>query len=168
MKTIQQTYYRPILFSPEMVRAVLSGKKTQTRRIWQKKYSRYFVGERFYVREPYKIIGDKIQYKADFGYIVDSKGWKPSMFMPRKYSRIELEITGLRREPLQEISESDAIKEGVSPEFETDLATFILRDIPPSTYKIGFKHIFEKINGKDIWNKNPDVCVIEFKIVAIK
>ncbi|MCU4350198.1 hypothetical protein [Acinetobacter ursingii] len=79
--------------------------------------------------------------------------WKPSIHMPRWASRILLEITNIRVERLQDISESDSLKEGVgSP---------ILRDCK----KPKFMQLWESINGADSWAANPWVWVVEFKVV---
>ncbi|AWL29364.1 hypothetical protein DJ533_12680 [Acinetobacter defluvii] len=79
--------------------------------------------------------------------------WKPSIHMPRWASRILLEITNIRVERLQDISESDCLKEGVgSP---------ILRDCK----KPKFMQLWEAINGADSWAANPWVWVVEFKVV---
>ncbi|WP_180644262.1 hypothetical protein [Acinetobacter bereziniae] len=79
--------------------------------------------------------------------------WKPSIHMPRWVSRILLEITNVHVEQLQDISESDCLKEGVgSP---------ILRDCK----KPKFMQLWESINGADSWTVNPWVWVIEFKII---
>ncbi|WP_121774884.1 hypothetical protein [Acinetobacter bereziniae] len=79
--------------------------------------------------------------------------WKPSIHMPRWASRILLEITSIRVEQLQDISESDCLKEGVgSP---------ILRDCK----KPKFMQLWESINGADSWTVNPWVWVVEFKII---
>ena len=136
---------RPILFSGPMVRAILAGAKTQTRRIlkpqphllggydgggcWIGKghHLRWAVGDRLWVREtwspehkwastkPSEIPnGDDIWYWADGN--PEDGDWakpKPSIYMPRWASRITLDVTGVRVERLQDISEADAIAEGI-------------------------------------------------------
>ena len=83
----------------------------------------------------------------------DGEKWTPSIHMPRWASRILLEITNIRVERLQDISESDCLKEGVgSP---------ILRDCK----KPKFMQLWESINGADSWAANPWVWVVEFKVV---
>ena len=79
--------------------------------------------------------------------------WKPSIHMPRWVSRILLEITNVHVEQLQDISESDCLKEGVgSP---------ILRDCK----KPKFMQLWEEIYGADSWTVNPWVWVVEFKVI---
>lgn len=85
--------------------------------------------------------------------------WKPSIHMPRWASRILLEITNVRVEHLQNISNEDAKAEGF------DYSTH------PSAIEMGyaigartnFRHTWEQIYGANAWNKNPWVWVVEFK-----
>lgn len=77
----------------------------------------------------------------------------PSIHMPRWASRIFLEITNIRIERLNDISEADCIAEGMgSP---------ILRDCK----KPKFIQLWTDINGADSWAQNPWVWVIEFKVI---
>jgi hypothetical protein len=83
--------------------------------------------------------------------------WRPSIFMPRRASRITLEITDIRVEPLQDISEADAIAEGCKgvncpPDHNDDLS-------PQEEYRT----LWETINGSGSWTANPWVWVVEFK-----
>lgn len=172
---------RPILFSAPMVRAILAGKKTMTRRVWKARFKNWKVGDRLWVRETYctyladKTDGgedwdydnEKIAYRADadpeieamlqYGREVPEENyvsrWTPSIFMPRKYSRILLEITELKRERLQDISEADAEREGASTNGNA------------YTFKRGFWHIWERINGRASWYQNPEVVAIGFKVL---
>ena len=193
---------RPILFSAPMVRAILDGRKTMTRRIDKPKFDKWQVGDRLWVRETYvpyhpeknEGMEDfdtdvlKVAYRAttpDFcGDCFDAKSrqeldeqgyvsrWKPSIFMPRKYSRILLEITELKRERLQDISEADAKREGVNKEFRVYIATFIHGSENAITknesYKLGFRSIWEQINGRESWEQNPKVVAIGFKVLETK
>jgi hypothetical protein len=83
------------------------------------------------------------------------RGWMPSIFMPRRASRISLSITGFRVERLNDISESDAEAEGVAPAAG---AGQIARFIGP------YRDLWESINGKGSWDKNPWVWVIGFTV----
>lgn len=78
--------------------------------------------------------------------------WKPSIHMPRSACRLELTVTKVRVERVQKISEEDAKAEGCERQFEVDLATFA-RDRKwdadtASTYRLGFKHLWDTINAK--------------------
>ena len=101
---------RPILFSSPMVRAILDSKKTMTRRIYKPRFNSWQVGDRLWVRETYTRIHGRAVYAATCD--IESYRWRPSIFMPRRFSRILLEITELKRELLRDISEADAKREG--------------------------------------------------------
>lgn len=72
--------------------------------------------------------------------------WRPSIHMRREHSRITLEVERVWIEPLQDISEADAIAEGVAD-------------------REAFRHLWNEINGERGfgWDVNPWVWVIEFK-----
>jgi len=202
---------RPILFSAPMVRALLAGTKTQTRRVvkpqpvygdvqglfqcWQFPHKRGHLlypnakdqvialcpygqpGDRLWVRETFAAWWDTatgkrthvMGYRADindpdwdgFGaddpWWLDAK-WEPSIHMPRNFSRITLEITGVRVERLQDISEEDAKAEGVE------------RHAPACVvgrpYRVPYSVLWESINGPGSWDANPWVWVVEFKRVT--
>jgi hypothetical protein len=80
-------------------------------------------------------------------------GWykRPSLFMPKAACRIFLKITNVRVERLQDISEEDAKAEGV-----------FIHAVYPSP-RMEFANLWESINGKESWNANPWVWVIEFE-----
>lgn len=219
MATAIEVKERPILFSGPMVRAILEGRKTQTRRVMKPqpfyndytkdwftflgKHKTYFAwgenqeppivdmieynpygepacchleGDRLWVRETW--LEDRISglptdqhgqphYKAN-GYtnqiIVDSWNgqWKPSIFMPRWASRITLEITDIRVERVQQISEQDIEAEGtpVNP-----MGQLSYRHDYHQRLK-DWQYLWDKINGTKPgydWQSNPFVWVIEFK-----
>ena len=151
---------RPILFSGPMVRAILEGRKTQTRRVvkglaleWLQPgmFTPEFVADPvnnlcpqgrpddlLWVREACRAVETDsaygVGYKASPGHLktchdtpewnrlmyyggngrtVDRNRWVPSIHMPRWASRLTLRITEVRAERLQEISEADAIAEGL-------------------------------------------------------
>ena len=187
---------RPILFSAQMVRAILDGRKTQTRRIVNKpipvghKFHGWIIestdkkrdgcaawsigddalaydlivakckygkpGDRLWVRETFLQDTNGFIYRADGDFEGNAGilgGWKPSIHMPRSASRILLEITGVRVERLQNISEKDAIAEGAHS------INFGYGDC----HALGFKQIWESLNGKGSWDLNPFVWVLEFR-----
>lgn len=127
---------RPIIFAAESVRAILEGRKTQTRRI-VKGCALKWLGPSMFVPEyvanpenslcPYGVPGDRlwvreafrqgdgsmsVHYRADPDE-VSGGPWRPSIHMPRWASRLTLEIMEVRVQRLQEISEEDARAEGV-------------------------------------------------------
>ncbi len=81
--------------------------------------------------------------------------------MPRSASRITLEITGVRVERLQDISEQDASAEGADLCVEQSVSKYAKRRCP--TYVCSFGALWESINGKGSWDANPWVWVVEFK-----
>lgn len=199
------TRERPILFSAPMVRALLAGTKTQTRRIekasfplgWGKPDERaLFVrgcpygvpGDRLWVRETWSPDHKDVYPCIPVVYLADGKisdadrrehvtgctyerdervnfeclacvnygrglRWRPSIHMPRRVSRLTLEITEVRVQRLHEISEEDARAEGVDP-----LATF-----PHRPYGAAFFQLWQDINGVDTAHANPWVWAISFK-----
>ena len=91
--------------------------------------------------------------------------WRPSIHMPRWASRITLEVTGVRVERLQDISEADARSEGAPPShpsIDRISREFGYADFPRSWYG----QLWESINGPGSWDLNPWVWVVEFKGVA--
>lgn len=186
---------RPILFSGPMVRAIMEGRKTMTRRIvkpqprstdgkvaldlWEDGIVRKLIygisGDRLWVRETWSETPTGIVFKADFTDFEATPlqwggKWHPSIFMPRIASRILLEITNIRSEPLQNITEEDAKKEGSECGYfdsenklvKVDEDTEILLGRCGS-FRQGFEWIWKGINGPDSWDQNPWVWVIEFK-----
>jgi len=130
---------KSFLFKPDMVRAILTGRKTQTRRLHAK--PRFRVGERAYVKEPWRD-GDPLPR------------WRSPLFMPERAARIFLELTAVRVQRLQDISETDAINEGVK---QTDL-------YEPTEL---FAFLWDSINGPpNDWNSNPAVVAYTFKVVT--
>ena len=134
---------RPIIFSSAMVRALLDGRKTQTRRVLKpqphaavasielhRSYPGEFVpwcggeaqssivvpfapGDRLWVREGFSRTDAGFAYMADHPGDPRGIGWRPSIHMPRPASRLTLTVTEVRVERLQAISEEDARAEGV-------------------------------------------------------
>jgi len=82
------------------------------------------------------------------------RAYKPPMFMPRAWSRITLEVTGVRVERLQEISEADAVAEGMTMIGPAALAN-----------RTSFARLWDAINAKRgyPWASNPWVWVVEFR-----
>ncbi|WP_425318520.1 hypothetical protein [Pseudomonas nitroreducens] len=200
---------RPILFSGPMVRAILEGRKTVTRRVmkhqphedasvtvenynvavvdrhgeqqpgpevfgaWWSDGERGCVcpygqpGDRLWVRETYADAGCRLTYKADVddGAHCVVKKWTPSIHMPRRASRILLEITDVRVERLQDISEEQAIAEGIHFDkrrwFPTDEGG------PAFVWpQDAFQHLFQSVTGGDESDANPWVWVVEFERVT--
>ncbi|WP_323084819.1 ASCH domain-containing protein [Klebsiella variicola] len=208
---------RGMIFNGEMVRAILDGRKTQTRRPIKWKQTRFTeIGERedgskwpwsedaehacdFWHPCPFGAVGDRIWVRETFAALesgsyeqvkpqeghcqdlryaatdrlaksdADIRGykWVPSIHMPRWASRILLEITDVRVERLNAISEEDARAEGIidggclncgEPE-----PCGCANPEPDATD--AFAYLWQSIYGQESWNANPWVWVISFKRV---
>ncbi|MEZ3980083.1 hypothetical protein QQX85_03565 [Klebsiella variicola] len=208
-----------LIFNSEMVRAILDGRKTQTRRPIKWKQTRFTeIGERedgskwpwsedaehacdFWHPCPFGAVGDRIWVREAFRvhsratdvatlvYKASERNswteqthrvpvavcnkpatpekWTPSLHMPRWASRILLEITDVRVERLNAISEEDARAEGIidggclncgEPE-----PCGCANPDPDATD--AFAYLWQSIYGQASWNANPWVWVIEFKRV---
>ncbi|MCV2365562.1 hypothetical protein LNV23_19100 [Paucibacter sp. DJ1R-11] len=198
---------RPILFNGAMVRAILAGTKTQTRRVMKAVRHPDFgnlyepsclareeqhaieracpygqPGDRLWVRETFAHIyrdnakpderrDDDVAYKADHPGLDEYAfgTWKPSIHMPRWASRITLEITSVRVERLQDISEADAKAEGIYKTEHGFWSTYG-QLIVDGTYSpsVSFHALWQSVNGAEgptSWTGNPWVWVVEFKRV---
>lgn len=161
---------RPILFSAPMVRAILDGTKTQTRRVIRNpdRFSNIrecgrccpygTKGEHLWVRETWAdTMGEppSAVYRADGERHPSSHmKWRPAIHMPRWASRITLRIIDARVECLGEISNADAEAEGV----KCDYSSLSFRD--------HFGELWDRINGKRApWRSNPWVWVVQFERV---
>lgn len=223
---------RPILFSAPMVQALLSGRKTQTRRAlriqpppgtqrmypietvdfsaqtgaWVAEFLNegrpwtngeetkcpYGVpGDRLWVRETWKAYlkscrfntggfraydpapspqTSEVAFRADvLDLSTDLTTWKPSIFMPRWASRLSLENTGVRVQRLQEISEKDAIAEGIEwGQWDAKLPIEGWKMYggvgTTNDPRLSYRTLWESLNGWGSWDRNPWVWVLEFKL----
>lgn len=143
---------KPILFNTDMVRAILDGRKTCTRRIlkhdvetilnspYHKAHPEvedkqiisklcqppYQPGDILYVRETWKKAPNGYYYYEDWqrNDIADITKWKPSIHMPKEAARIWLKVTDVKVERLQEMKPVDVIKEGAYPDCWDCLNTY--------------------------------------------
>lgn len=146
------------------------------------------VGDILWVRETYiKCItwdGEGECPPAKYIYRADDKGpvdwhnektgepgnipWKPSIFMPKEACRIFLRITDIQVERLQNISEEDAVAEGIR-QYPSGEYQFYMKDKLQSVRpgcdlaRISFCSLWESINGAESWNTNPFVWVVNFE-----
>ena len=216
---------RPIIFNTEMVRAILDGRKTQTRRqmnpqpkpdtetsqggYWfpcaalqsmvhvedfQHPFYRGMasdacpicsVGDQLYVRETFQVglcTKSTIAYKATHKPSDLEEGWnevikwKPSIHMPRWAARILLEVTAVRVERLDDISEQDAKAEGLQYSSVYQQWGGVEKHSshkPHSPHwrwyknpRHAFKSLWNSIYKN--WDANPWVWVIEFKVISVK
>lgn len=92
--------------------------------------------------------------------------WKPGIHLRRDWARITLEITKLRIERLQDITEEDAIAEGV--ELGVPLDVLVNGEAGKVEYfnaRTAFAHLWCSVNGPDSWKANPWVRVVDFKLL---
>ncbi|MEN5297704.1 hypothetical protein ABE530_05035 [Brucella sp. TWI559] len=217
---------RPILFSAPMVRALLEGRKTQTRRIvkpqpagridplvsfnhgrmeiafgpdmrdkdgrpkWWRPLAQ--AGDRLWVREAYYLTDDGDYPSAVYAADAESVhlhlasieqlrvchpniDWskharlRPSIHMPRWASRITLDVIDVRVERLKDITEVDAIAEGVVKirdachvirGFDYDLS-----GLCHTSATTPFLKLWNHINGADTWETNPWVAAYTFNVI---
>lgn len=111
-------------------------------------------------------------YRADGDEKPDwVKHWRPSIFMPRKASRISLEVVSVCVERLQDISEADALAEGIHRFEVNDCVYFHARPTAPTeehftSAVMAYRDLWESINGAGSWDANPWVWVVEFQRVG--
>jgi hypothetical protein len=218
---------KPILFSAPMVRALLDGRKTQTRRAlkppygtleylgsgeWKPICTKFLRGDRLWVRESFitgfdiddemsRPVGErKVWYRAtdqgltwfdpDTETTLDNPPWKPSIHMPRRASRLTLTVTDVRVQRLHEISEADAVAEGVEPircewwqgfvrhadGSRSMMEAFGADGPPPADFehpekqvlersaRDEFRNLWNSLHDPDAWDANPWVCAISFDV----
>ncbi len=138
------------------------------------------IGDQLWVRETYRIINhsgtaSKYFYKADACQtdINDNEiKWKPSIFMPKEACRIRLEITNIRVERLQDISQEDSKAEGIytMPHRPASEGCTPHKDksFSRDCFVCAFKFLWNTINGEsgNGWDTNPWLWVIEFKVLT--
>ena len=169
---------RPILFSGAMVRAILEGRKTQTRRVVKPTSGPHSIektigrpGDLLWVRETWGIHDAdpaRAWFRADPGVedcvAKSTAGWKwrPSIHMPRWASRITLRLTDVRVERVQEISADDAIAEGIDR--PGTMNPYIDGN---AMVRAVFRNLWDSINAKRGygWDVNPWVWVLVFEPV---
>lgn len=211
-----------------MVRAVLAGTKTQTRRLVKPQPTGFVggpgvtlrdgtpaplipmdetvspcgqeirspygqPGDRLWVREAWRapsefdrvkpsdlpaprngLLGTPIIYEASRHESVQFGKLRPGMFMPRWACRITLEVTGVRVERLQDISEADAVAEGIERMPCRVPNTRLWRNYTPGNGwtpsvaipQNSFRSLWESINGPGSWDLNPWVWAISFQKVT--
>jgi len=222
------TLERPILFSAPMVRAILEGRKTQTRRIckwpitsnglgysrevgdilcqndflppsamlmrvtrghqsytvsnheqWETECPYGKPGDKLWVRETWACADDFEDMPKHCEYFYRAAGevrgvdrWRPSIFMPRDVSRIMLEITDVRVQRLQDISEEDARAEGIRVlplQDENDPSAW-WESAPGENQgrsaRASFAKLWDSINGSGAWDANPFCWAISFRRVV--
>lgn len=181
-----------ICFIEPLYHHVVSGCKVQTRRISKHQHfsyselsninqgvyinpavPKYLVGETVYLKEPYSYLSLNNQelvliykYGEDYSDVEELSPikWSNKLFMPESAARYFIKITGVRAERLQDISNVDCRKEGVNickGCIEKGCSMGEVCAYPSAEYR----ELIKKINGKDIWERNPWVWVYDFQLI---
>jgi hypothetical protein len=135
--------------------------------------AKYEVGDRLWCRETFCLPDPNnrriVCYRASGDPVTNGEKWKPSIFMPRWACRLELEITGVRVQRLQDISEEDAIAEGMDgryAKFINEKMVRVSKGQCPRTPVEQYAALWDRINGKDpakAWAANCFVWAISFR-----
>ena len=222
---------KPIIFSAPMVRALLEGRKTQTRRLLKIKGKKGFfqfgvsdtkgydwtfrradhvwedyrhekllgllpiqLADRLYVREAFRCNGwatdvASIFYRASEGEgytamceqfpvagkipLRPDRKWSPSIHMPRWASRLTITITDVRVQRLQDISEADAVAEGIERlhggyHDDDDVYLNYLRKSDgfggSGAGRASFRTLWNSLYGPEAWDANPWVVAYSFDV----
>ena len=153
--------------------------------------SRYAIGEEVAIAQSYKVTAQQnrewldLQLEANGQYIgelMDSGGWENKMFVSDYYCPNHIRIKNIKAERLQDISEEDAMREGVfkydKPPLHHEMDMFA--PWPPYikpykwdgnnliyryTARYAFAYLIDKISGRGTWNRNPWVFAYEFELI---
>jgi hypothetical protein len=166
---------RPIIFSTPMVRALLDGRKTQTRRLASSPLRLCQPGDLLYVRETFTADGvPSVTYFADQSEeslrLFEGAGvkWSPSLHMPRTASRLALHVSEMRSQRLHDITDEDAIAEGVqrSKGGMWCGGPHRAHQFPRqwNTPRDAYADLWSTLHGAGSWERNPMVVAISFKV----
>lgn len=182
---------RPVIFSAPMVRALLEGRKSQTRRIlkpyngpsgegvvivhepWCEGMRReiarfkppYAFGDRLWVREAFstdRVGAGDVFYRADGWDYGREGGWKPSIHMPRRFSRLTLIVTDVRVERVQEITNADALAEGALEATGLPGEAGMIGAMAGDQARQAFELLWNHLHGPEAWQANPWVVAVRF------
>ena len=193
---IKKIKIKGIPFGVLLAGKVADGSKTMTRRVMKDgvpfgnwdgtvKHCPYAVGQLLYVREPWRV-GNAYDKPSGSKHIPDNEvvnylsdkvqsgmlgRGRIARFMPARFARTFLRVTGVRYERLGEISHSDAVYEGVDSMMHDDERVFY--DYLSKGHDMdidaidSFFSLWDSINGKDSHLQNPWVWVISFERVEM-
>jgi hypothetical protein len=187
----------PIIFSAAMVQALLAGRKTMTRRLATSPLRKARPGDRLWVRETWqlhsratdfgcvvyrasingswteahemvpvsKLIGKRLQPKPF------QLGWRSPLHLFRELSRLTLTVTGTKIERLQDISEADAIAEGIEYNPRLDpigpckWRVYGKENTGTSSPQHSFETLWSTLHGSESWDANPEVVAPSFTVI---
>lgn len=137
------------------------------------------VGDICYLKEPYKLLDDELFYAFDFSDDKEDRGlwkWKNKLFMPEKYARYFVKITNVRVQQVNDISDEDAIAEGIEQITDSILTDDTYYKIYSKNIKKGvtnlpilsFYSLWQSIHKKEPnrMEDNPWLWVYEFELVT--
>jgi hypothetical protein len=108
--------------------------------------------------------GDSLELAKEYGF-----KWKPSIHMPKDAARIWLMLEDIRPQRLQDITEQDAIAEGILPIDQHGQLVWKRYDenaTVTSSPIVSFWSLWSSINGEDSWQHNPWVWVVKFRVLS--
>jgi len=159
---------RPIVFATEMMRAILAGEKSETRRIPSAHNALWKPGDVLWVRECIDARGAPAVYRADGRPVPGgarhlARRVYSSRFMPRWACRQRLRIVEVWREPLQDITPEGAVAEGIghwTGTIENDFIAVHLSAFPLEAFQAYWDHL--SAGRGYAWESNPLVVVCQF------
>ena len=138
---------------------------------------KYRVGEEVAIAQAYQTLRwpalPGIDWKAITDEVTHSKGWANKMFVKAEYMPHRIRITGIKVERLHDISEEDAIREGI----RQSVIEYGNKKIVQWTYfgekittwfdspREAFAALIDRISGKGTWNRNPWVFAYTFELI---
>ena len=204
---------RPIIFSAPMIRALLDGRKSQTRRILKPQpgeldrpfchadgswhvtdscgghmsplHVPYAVGDRLWCREGFSYgwpveenhqlpecnQEHAITYRTDGNRPFGGGKWHSPIHMPRWASRLTLIVTDVRVQRLQDISEADAVAEGIEQArsgrfYNPTMSKSAAAHLGGMFYgpRPAFEVLWNSIHGPEAWAANPWCAVLSFTV----
>ena len=180
---------RGIIFSAPMVQALLRNEKFQTRRLADSPLAKVEPGDKLYVRETARATNDCegfdcIQFAAGGAYHQNTRefrdnwtrmhhyadrraAWVPSIHMPRWASRLTLDVYDKRFQRLQDITDADAILEGVTyASGSYGIATEVVGKLEclASNPRDSFHLLWDSLHDKEgeRWDDNPEIVALTF------
>lgn len=185
---------KKIMFNDKygLTKAVLDGRKTQTRRICKEQIwahsdivnaengiyhfesPKYKVGEVVAVAQSYEASWQENASAYHNPYFLRGlPGWKNKMFVAADKMIHQIRITDVRVERLQDISDEDCIKEGIIDNdwffsfkrYATLKAGEVIIKQNYCSPREAFAHLINKVSRKDVWSENPYVFVYDFELV---
>lgn len=158
--------------------AMPSGSTIEALRDWLlRKHTRYYIGEVVAVAQSYRNCGGVNEDGVPMWEVISQKvggtnaGWNNKMFVRAELMPHQIRITDVRVECLQDISEEDAIAEGITYAglFYEDYGEpmFIIKGCKQDfgSAKDAYAWLIDKISGKGTWQSNPYVFVYDFELV---